>query len=236
VVLIELELVGMVELSPVVVVKVDVVKTDVDVEMVDDVLVEYPALETVVPEEIDKSIVEELAEDELVIDEETTDIVNDVVVVVGLKTALMEVVCVVLDEVIPVLHKVNTHVAEAAVAELDEIEPGVGELVPQLPLQPIELFEKAVRAVVDAVVDAEMVLVVGFAEVEVVVDEVGQVPPGTFNTCPTRSASQSTPGLTDFKVSRLTVKLAAILEPSSPAATVYVHGRVIVWFEHCTDL
>jgi hypothetical protein len=63
--------------------------------------------------------------------------------------------------------------------------------------------EELVIAVVEDMVEVAK-------EVVVVVD-VEQFPPGTFNCCPSRSLSQSRPGLTPLSVSKFVLNLAAML-------------------------
>ena len=73
----------------------------------------------------------------------------------------------------------------------------------------VELIEEEPEERVDtAVVEVDTLVVDGIA---VVVEEIGQVPPGTFRTCPNISLSQSRPGLATFSESALTVNFLAIL-------------------------
>ena len=136
------------------------------------------------------------------------DTVDEVVVIEDV--AVLDIVEVALVELVVTL-------SEAVVV----VEGGAAELVGVLVLENdcVELARVVpfVEVLIDDELNGDEGAVVVEAEglvvdaIEVVVEEVAQVPPGTFRTCPSNNLSQSTPGLATFKVSALTVRFFAIL-------------------------
>lgn len=141
--------------------------------------------------------------------------VPDIVATVELK--MVDIVEAVGVDVEDELAEVDVACVEVAVLIVDEDNPVALVVVVVGEVMAVEEIEEVV-AVLET--DAEVAETVVIVDEESAVENPEQFPPGTFSVSPTNNASQLSPGLADLSESRLTVRFCAILEPSSPAATV----------------